>query len=486
MMTLWRLVVLVCLACARSELVSPTLSDTTAEDVAYVNELTMYGAAELAYIHLDETKGNIQGGQDKTFTFSKANFLRLLDTARNQYGNGSMYRNTEYFLSEALGAYAGHIKDKTVLIYGSQAPAFEAYAVAYGAKEVVVVEYQLPPAQELEEYHISYIYPHQLAASGRRFDVVFSISSFEHDGLGRYGDPLSPNADLKTMQDLRDNVIVPGGLLFLAVPLGRDRVVWNLHRVYGYRRLVLLTQGWEPVDSFGLLEQDFKVTFPAIFHNQPVLVLRAPGGPVSEAFKADITAYVGPRAKDTVVVNVFRDAKDVLQRQGGPGWWLFPGDDGSIPTHRAFPACGANASYQLTHESLSVYAEMTLPDGEEEEVAWCVRRQLRQPNGIVNTLPRRWDRQYLGCITGSSIVNVTLLVEQQNMMIDEVPILVPEADGRLVGTVRVDAVAVNGGRVICTGPSAVVDTDVNGGAGVAQAAIAAGIATWDFVRGWLY
>jgi len=27
------------------------------------------------------------------------------------------------------------------------------------------------------------------------FDMVFSFSSIEHDGLGRYGDPLNPNGD---------------------------------------------------------------------------------------------------------------------------------------------------------------------------------------------------------------------------------------------------------------------------------------------------
>jgi hypothetical protein len=35
------------------------------------------------------------------------------------------------------------------------------------------------------------------------FDVVLSISSFEHDGLGRYGDPLNPNGDMIAMRSTR-------------------------------------------------------------------------------------------------------------------------------------------------------------------------------------------------------------------------------------------------------------------------------------------
>jgi hypothetical protein len=41
------------------------------------------------------------------------------------------------------------------------------------------------------------------------FDVVLSISSFEHDGLGRYGDPLNPDGDLAAMRSTR-RLLKPG------------------------------------------------------------------------------------------------------------------------------------------------------------------------------------------------------------------------------------------------------------------------------------
>ncbi len=50
-------------------------------------------------------------------------------------------------------------------------------------------------------------------------DRALSLSSFDHDGLGRYGDPINPIGDLVAMetvkQDLRSD-----GLLFLTVPIG--------------------------------------------------------------------------------------------------------------------------------------------------------------------------------------------------------------------------------------------------------------------------
>ncbi len=47
------------------------------------------------------------------------------------------------------------------------------------------------------------------AALAAAFDVVMSISTFEHDGLGRYGDPLNPNGDMIAMRSTR-RLLKPG------------------------------------------------------------------------------------------------------------------------------------------------------------------------------------------------------------------------------------------------------------------------------------
>lgn len=55
--------------------------------------------------------------------------------------------------------------------------------------------------------------------SQARFDVAVSLSSFDHDGLGRYGDPINPDGDLDAMKTVQ-SVLNNQGLLFLTVPLG--------------------------------------------------------------------------------------------------------------------------------------------------------------------------------------------------------------------------------------------------------------------------
>lgn len=59
----------------------------------------------------------------------------------------------------------------------------------------------------------------------------------EHVGLGRYGDPLDPDGDLKAIVELK-RVLAPGGLLMLVVPVGSlAKIMFNAHRVYRYDQI---------------------------------------------------------------------------------------------------------------------------------------------------------------------------------------------------------------------------------------------------------
>jgi len=59
----------------------------------------------------------------------------------------------------------------------------------------------------------------------------------EHIGLGRYGDPLDPNADLAAMRELQ-RVLAPGGDLLFVVPVGRPRLRFNGLRIYSHEQVM--------------------------------------------------------------------------------------------------------------------------------------------------------------------------------------------------------------------------------------------------------
>ena len=66
----------------------------------------------------------------------------------------------------------------------------------------------------------------------------------EHVGLGRYGDPIDADGDLRAMSEL-ERVLAPGGSLLFVVPLGRPRVQFNAHRIYGLDQVVEAFDGLE-------------------------------------------------------------------------------------------------------------------------------------------------------------------------------------------------------------------------------------------------
>ena len=79
-----------------------------------------------------------------------------------------------------------------LLVAGSSVPWVEVIAVAYDAKEVVTSDYQ---AVECEVDYLHVVSVEEVMRQEGGFDAVVSFSSIEHDGLGRYGDPLDPRGD---------------------------------------------------------------------------------------------------------------------------------------------------------------------------------------------------------------------------------------------------------------------------------------------------
>jgi SAM-dependent methyltransferase len=57
------------------------------------------------------------------------------------------------------------------------------------------------------------------------------LHAMEHVGLGRYGDPIDPEGCFQGMRELA-RVLAPKGKLYFSVPIGRERVEFNAHRIF--------------------------------------------------------------------------------------------------------------------------------------------------------------------------------------------------------------------------------------------------------------
>jgi SAM-dependent methyltransferase len=112
---------------------------------------------------------------------------------------------------------------------GSRVDGFVAHLLTFMAVDVVDIR---PLNSNVSG--LRFVQANATSMNGIPDDSIQSLSSLhavEHFGLGRYGDPVEPNACFAAMASFA-RVLRPGGRLYFSVPLGRERVEFNAHRVF--------------------------------------------------------------------------------------------------------------------------------------------------------------------------------------------------------------------------------------------------------------
>ena len=88
-------------------------------------------------------------------------------------------------------------------------------------------------------------------------DSLSTLNVAEHFGLGRYGDPVDPEACFTYMKSLQ-RVLAPGGVLYFAVPAGVEHVQFNANRVFDVATILREFGGLNLV-SFSYVGKDGKL-----------------------------------------------------------------------------------------------------------------------------------------------------------------------------------------------------------------------------------
>jgi len=139
------------------------------------------------------------------------------------------------------------MKDKDVLVIGSEKPWVEIAALEAGARHVTTLEYgkivsEDPRITTMRPFEFNEMYRN---GSLPEFDVAISFSSLEHSGLGRYGDGINPWGDLITMARTSCVVKQKTGHVVIGVPSGvKDGIYYNAHRIFGPNRWPLFLTNW--------------------------------------------------------------------------------------------------------------------------------------------------------------------------------------------------------------------------------------------------
>ncbi|MFH1062514.1 MAG: DUF268 domain-containing protein [Candidatus Omnitrophota bacterium] len=85
----------------------------------------------------------------------------------------------------------------------------------------------------------------------RSINSLSCLHVAEHVGLGRYGDALNPYGTQQACAELM-RVLSPGGYLYFALPVGKQRVCFNAHRIYSPKTIVDYFAGLELVEFSGV------------------------------------------------------------------------------------------------------------------------------------------------------------------------------------------------------------------------------------------
>jgi hypothetical protein len=253
------------LANGREETSAPLRGPVYAIPESMTRGYTMNGAVPIQTLFFHGETG------DGEIVWRKEDYLKCLETARVGIDQEQPFRyDSDPHLIRLLKRHP--VQGWSVLIIGSEDPYYEAMAEQFGGAPTTVEYRKIRHNIEgLETFTIE-----EFEVSHRLYDCAISVSSIEHSGLGRYGDPLDPDADFKAMNVYRRR-IKPGGFLYLQVPVGSDLVVWNAHRIYGRARLPRLLEGWDIVDSEGYSEDLFRKPLGEA-DQQPAFLLRNGAG----------------------------------------------------------------------------------------------------------------------------------------------------------------------------------------------------------------
>lgn len=84
-------------------------------------------------------------------------------------------------------------------------------------------------------------------------ESISSLHAIEHFGLGRYGDEIDANGHIKGLDNIY-RMLQQGGTFYFSVPIGRQRIEFNAHRVFSIQYLLDYFNDKYDIKSFSYVD----------------------------------------------------------------------------------------------------------------------------------------------------------------------------------------------------------------------------------------
>lgn len=193
-----------------------------------------------------------RSGDDSRFPFRLGNLQPLLLDKADTAGHMGVYFHQDLFVARLIY----HRKPSYHLDIGSRIDGFIGHLLTFMDVEIVDV-------RPLTGIHgLSFIQADARNLNTIPDDSVSSLSclhALEHFGLGRYGDEIDPIGWEKALFEMC-RILAPGGILYLSVPVGEERVEFNGQRIFSIATIsgaaeALVLKSVTFIDKTGVLDR---------------------------------------------------------------------------------------------------------------------------------------------------------------------------------------------------------------------------------------
>ena len=197
----------------------------------YTKYLLEYGVTEESFVDQDAQIYD-KLNRRPTFAIQKEYNWPII---KDKYANAGQMGN--YFWQDLWAAKKIiHNGDKEHFDIGSRIDGFIAHLLAVDIK-VHMIDIRPFPGRVEGLYTIVDDATQLSHFSDNSIHSLSALCSLEHFGLGRYGDEINPEACFQCFKQIQ-NKMAREGNVYLSVPIGKERVEFNAHRVFYAKTII--------------------------------------------------------------------------------------------------------------------------------------------------------------------------------------------------------------------------------------------------------
>lgn len=179
------------------------------------------------------------------------------------------YPHAGEMIQDAINIIPHLDKNAKILIGGSVSPWIESICLANQFTDITTSDYEV---RKVDDKRISFVHAHDIR--DMKFDLIISFSSIEHDGLGRYGDPINPYGAFNAVDELY-NSLNDNGYLLCGIPTLPEDEKYHSTRIEKFWHIIFSKKSVKKLfRKFNVLDIVDQTNYNKLWQHQPIYILQ--------------------------------------------------------------------------------------------------------------------------------------------------------------------------------------------------------------------